>query len=77
MAIFSGKTKADNGDRWVSFRCGVSLYNKVFDEKILSDTNRFNKAYIEEFNRDKGMPQNNIVILNFQTQNLKELKICI
>lgn len=60
-----------NGDRWVSFRCGISLYNKAFDEKILSDANRFNMAYIEEFNRDKGTPRNNVVVLNFQTQNLK------
>lgn len=65
-----------NEDRWITFDCGnfLSLYNKHYDEKIVSkeENEYFNQAYINDFFIDKGAPQNNIVILNFEVDDLKQ-----
>lgn len=65
-----------NEDRWITFDCGnfLSLYNKHYDEKIVSkeENEHFNQAYINDFFVDKGEPQNNIVIFNFEVDDLKQ-----
>lgn len=62
-----------NDDRWVQFSNKIALYNKAYDAKII-DTNasdRFNQAYIEDFNKDTGTPKNNLVVFNFEVDDLK------
>ena len=62
-----------NDDRWISFDCGISLYNHSYDEKIITNepNEHFNQAYISDFYEDKGVSKNNIVILNFIVDDLK------
>lgn len=64
-----------NDDRWITFECGnvFSLYNKSYDEKLISkeENDFFNQAYIDEFNKDNGKPKNNMVVFNFEVNNLK------
>ena len=63
-------------DRWVEFACGnkIAIYNKKYDEKIIKDNNskNFNKAYIDNFNKEEKEKKNNIITLNFYTDNLEE-----
>lgn len=65
-----------NEDRWITFDCGntLSLYNKHYDEKIISrePDEHFNQAYIDDFFADKGQARNNIIILNFEVDDLKQ-----
>lgn len=55
--------------------CGntLSLYNRHYDEKIIGrePSERFNQAYIDDFFQDRGENRNNIVILNFEVDDLK------
>ena len=62
-----------NDDRWITFGCGISLYNHSYDEKLIgnSSNEHFNQAYIDDFYEDKGTPKNNIVIFNFIVDDLK------
>lgn len=64
-----------NEDRWITFGCGntLSLYNRHYDEKIIGrePSERFNQAYIDDFFQDRGENRNNIVILNFEVDDLK------
>lgn len=64
-----------NDDRWITFDCGnqISLYNKKYDEKLLKESNdiHFNQAYIDDFFIDDNPKRNNIVIFNFQVEDLK------
>lgn len=62
-----------NEDRWISFSCGISLYNRSYDERLIREEKKihFNQAYLEEFNKNHGSRKNNIVIFNFQVENLK------
>ncbi len=75
-ALLQQEPAYTNGDRWVTFYCGntFSLYYKHYDEKIISKeaNEHFNLAYIDDFFRDKGPAKNNIVILNFEVENLKQ-----
>ena len=62
-----------NDDRWVQFSNKIALYNRAYDAKII-DTNasdRFNQAYLEDFNKDTGTPRNNLVVFNFEVDDLK------
>lgn len=63
-----------NDDRWVTFDCGnsLSLYNKGFDEKLLEKVGKecFNQAYIDDFCKEDSDKKNNIIILNFEVENL-------
>ena len=63
-----------NDDRWVQFSNKIALYNKAFDAGIIGKepSERFNQAYIEEFYKDTGMPKNNLVVFNFEVDDLKE-----
>lgn len=64
-----------NDDRWITFECGnvFSLYYKSYDEKLISkkENDFFNQAYIDEFYKDNGKPKNNMVVFNFEVDNLK------
>lgn len=63
-----------NDDRWVQFSNSIALYNSSYDKKIISNetAERFNQAYIEYFLADKGAPKNNIVIFNFEVEDLMD-----
>ncbi|MBS5371565.1 MAG: VOC family protein [Coprobacillus cateniformis] len=62
-----------NEERWVTFKCGqtVSLYNKEYDQKIIENHKYFNQAYIDDFFIEDDEKKNNIMILNFEVDNLK------
>ena len=49
-----------NGDRWVQFSNKIALYNKAYDAKIIGKepSERFNQAYIDDFNKNTGTPNN-------------------
>ena len=63
-----------NDDRWVQFSNKIAFYNKSYDTKIIGKepSARFNQAYIDDFYRDTGNPKNNIVVFNFEVEDLKE-----
>ena len=50
-----------------------SLYNKAYDAKIIGKepSERFNQAYIDDFYKDKGILKNNLVVFNFEVEDLK------
>lgn len=62
-----------NDDRWVQFSNKIALYNKAYDAKIIGTkaSDRFNQAYIDEFYKDTGTPKNNLVVFNFDVDDLK------
>lgn len=64
-----------NDDRWVTFDCGnsISLYNKKYDENLLKKAKDgcFNQSYIDDFYKGETEKKNNIIILNFEVENLK------
>lgn len=62
-----------NDDRWVQFSNKIALYNKSYDARIIGKdpSERFNKAYINEFFRDTGEMKNNLVVFNFDVDDLK------
>ena len=59
-----------NEKRWVTFDCGqtISLYNKEYDQKIIEN---HNQAYIDDFFIEDDEKKNNIMILNFEVDDLK------
>ncbi len=63
-----------NDDRWVQFSNKIALYNKAYDARIINEESgkRFNRAYIEDFHKDTGTPKNNLVVFNFDVEDLKE-----
>lgn len=62
-----------NDDRWVQFSNKIALYNKSYDARIIGKepNERFNKAYIDEFFKDTGDMKNNLVVFNFDVDDLK------
>lgn len=75
--VFQTKGNIYTKNRWVEFDFGnkLSIYNRKYDiENIKEDnTNKnYNKEYINNFNIKKEKATNNIIILNFYTDNLKE-----
>lgn len=64
-----------NEDRWIVFDCGnqIALYNKRYDKKLLQESKdiHFNQAYIDDFFKEDNDKKNNIVILNFEVEDLK------
>lgn len=62
-----------NDDRWVQFSNKIALYNKSYDAKIIGKepNERFNQAYIDDFYKDTGTPKNNLVVFNFDVEDLK------
>lgn len=73
--LLQAKPVYANDDRWVTFDCGnsISLYNKKYDEKLLKEasTDCFNPAYINDFYQEDADKRNNIMILNFEVENLE------
>ena len=63
-----------NDDRWVTFSCGnsLSLYNKKYDEALLQagQTDRFDSGYLEQYRKEKEPGKNNIVVFNFDSDDL-------
>ena len=64
-----------NDDRWIAFDCGnqLALYNKKYDEELMKESNEvhFNQAYIDDFFKEDEYKMNNIVIFNFEVEDLK------
>lgn len=62
-----------NNDRWVQFSNKIALYNKAYDAKIIGAeaNDKFNQAYIDDFYKDTGSPKNNLVVFNFEVDDLK------
>ena len=64
-----------NDDRWIVFDCGnqLALYNKKYDKKLLKEEQdiHFNQAYIDDFFKEDGYKKNNVVIFNFEADDLK------
>lgn len=74
--VFEIKGNIYTENRWVEFNLGnkLSIYNRLYDvEKIdkKSTEANYNKAFIENFNQKKDKPFNNVITLNFYTNNLK------
>lgn len=63
-------------NRWVEFEIGnkLSIYNIKFDEDKIKNKNdiNYNGAYIKEFNKAQDKKANNIITLNFYTEDLKK-----
>lgn len=61
-------------NRWVEFECRnkLAIYNRKFDEEKISSRNNvnYNDAYIKDFNKEQNIKMNNIITLNFYTENL-------
>ncbi len=71
--LFQEQPLYANDDRWVQFSNKIALYNKLYDQKIIEkgwDKN-FNQAYIDDFCKDLGEPKINLVVFNFEVQDLK------
>ncbi|MBQ3515502.1 MAG: VOC family protein [Lachnospiraceae bacterium] len=63
-----------NDDRWIQFSNKIALYNKAYDAKIIGKepSERFNQAYIDDFYKDTGELKNNLVVFNFEVDDLKQ-----
>ena len=75
--VFQKKGNVYTPNRWTEFDFGnkLSIYNKLYDkEKIESGEfkENYNTAYIDNFNAKRGEKKNNIITLNFYTENLNE-----
>ena len=61
-------------NRWVEFECGnkLAIYNRKFDEEKINSRNNvnYNDAYIKDFNKEQNIKMNNIITLNFYTEDL-------
>ena len=72
--LFQENPLYSNDDRWIQFSNKIALYNKVYDAKIIGKkpSERFNQAYIDDFYKDKGILKNNLVVFNFEVEDLKQ-----
>ena len=75
--VFQKKGNVYTPNRWTEFDFGnkLSIYNKLYDkEKIDSGEvkENYNTAYIDNLNAEIGERKNNIITLNFYTENLNE-----
>lgn len=61
-----------NGNRWVTFSKGISLYNRDYDLALIQEkkSDFFNQWYIENLLIDEGPFQNNMVVFNFEVEDL-------
>lgn len=62
-----------NDDRQVQFSNKIALYNRAYDAKIIGKepSDRFNQAYIDDFYKDEDVRKNNLVVFNFEVDDLK------
>lgn len=85
--IFQIKGNVYTENRWIEFDFGnkLSIYNRLYDvETIKENTNKnYNQSFIEDFKQNKEESVNNIITLNFYSNNLKtdyerikSLRIC-
>ena len=86
--VFQKKGNVYTKNRWIEFDFGnkLSIYNRLYDEEKIKNNDmkdNYNNAYIENFEIDKGKKKNNIMTLNFYTDNLnveynriKKLNMC-
>lgn len=85
--VFQIKGNVYTKNRWVEFDFGnkLSVYNRQYDvETIKENMNKnYNQSFIENFKQNKEKAVNNIITLNFYSNNLKNdyerikaLKIC-
>ncbi len=72
--LLSEEPQQVNGERWVQFSNKIALYNKEYDRYLIENDpgDRFNQAYIDEFNRYGGERKNNTVVFNFYAEDLKD-----
>ncbi len=72
--LLQEKPLKSNDDRWVQFSNKIALYNKAYDVKIIGKepSERFNQAYIDDFYKNIGAPKNNLVVFNFEVDDLKD-----
>lgn len=65
-------------NRWVEFEVGnkLSIYNRKFDENKIKNFNKnnmsYNDAYLADFHQFEDQKINNIITLNFYTEDLKK-----
>lgn len=86
--IFQVKGNVYTKNRWIEFDYGnkLAIYNRQYDiEKIDENKieNNFSKSYIDNFRKTNSKNINNIITLNFYTEDLnkeyeriKNLNIC-
>lgn len=84
--VFQIKGSVYTKNRWVEFDFGnkLSIYNRLYDiEKMKKNNKNYNQSFIENFKQNKEESVNNIITLNFISNNLKSdyerikaLKIC-
>lgn len=62
-----------NGDRWITFDCGLSLFDRHHDDSLIGKTatELYNQAYADSYHLDRGAPKNNVVVFNFVTEDLR------
>lgn len=64
-----------NDNRWIVFDCGnlLALYNRKYDEELIKESHdiHFNQAYIDNFFNEDKYKKNNIVVFNFEVNDLK------
>lgn len=77
QTLLNQKPVYRNEDRWITFACGISLYNQKYDEKLIEENklSHFNQAYLDEFFKEEQPRKNNLVVFNFEVEDLcKEYK---
>ncbi|MCM1171515.1 MAG: VOC family protein [Clostridium sp.] len=85
--IFEIKGNTYTENRWIEFDFGnkLSIYNRQYDVETIEGNNKnnYNQSFIEIFKQRKEKSVNNIIILNFYSDDLKNdyerikaLKIC-
>lgn len=62
-----------SSSRWVQFSGGIALYNRLYDAGIIDEgkSSRFNQAYVDNYSKYIDKAQNNLVIFNFNCDDLK------
>ena len=75
--IFEKKGNIYTENRWIEFDFGnkLSIYNKLYDKKIIENdfsNNHYNEEYIKNYNTIEKERKNKIIILNFYTEDLKK-----
>lgn len=84
--VFQIKGSVYTKNRWIEFDFGnkLSIYNRLYDIETMKNNNKnYNQSFIENFKQDKEKAKNNIITLNFYSNDLKRdyeriksLKIC-
>lgn len=74
--IFQIKGNVYTKNRWIEFDFGnkLSIYNRQYDIKSIEENEigNYNSLFIEDFNKEKEKAFNNIITLNFFSNDLKK-----